>query len=197
MAYTKRKLVYGVGKNDHYDVVYVIVNGVKKQCKIYKTWKSMLERCYSPLSIKKRPTYAECYVCDEWLLFSKFRAWMVAQDWEGKHLDKDILFKGNKVYSPEACVFVSAKLNTFMLDCGSARGDLPIGVCWDKHAGKYCAKCNDANGRLKHLGLFDCPNKAHEAWRAFKHKIACDYANEQSDPRIAAALRARYASPSN
>lgn len=34
---------------------------------------------------------------------------------EGWHLDKDILLKGNKVYSPETCAFVPAKINSLLI----------------------------------------------------------------------------------
>jgi hypothetical protein len=121
---------------------------------------------------------------------------MKTQDWEGKHLDKDILLPGNKMYSPDTCIFVSPALNTFLIDCGAAKGKWPIGVCWNKRFGKFAAQCsNPFTGKRGHIGNFNCPEKAHEAWRARKHEHALRYAEMQTDPRIAEALRTRFSPP--
>lgn len=153
----------------------------------------MLERCYSDHSFKKYPTYIDCEVCPEWHTFSSFKAWMEAQDWKGKDLDKDLLVAGNKIYSPSACVFVSGQVNAFLLDHAAGRGDLPIGVTWNHKLGKFRAKCNNPfTGKREHLGYFSSPEAAHEAWRCRKHELACIYADQQVDPRIAEALRLRF-----
>ena len=119
---------------------------------------------------------------------------MLTQDWNGKALDKDILHPGNKVYGPDTCVFVQTELNNFLTDHGSDRGEYPIGVNWNKRAGKLHARCcNPFTGKRESLGLFSCPGAAHEAWRRRKHELACAYADQQEDPRIAQALRERFA----
>ena len=56
------------------------------------------------------------------------------------HLDKDILCKGNKVYSSETCVFVPARINSIILNSQNRRGDLPVGVNYNKKTGKYRAQ---------------------------------------------------------
>ena len=118
---------------------------------------------------------------------------MLAHDWEGMSLDKDIIVPGNKVYGPDTCVFVSIQLNSFLVDSCAARGEWPIGVHWNKRAGKFVAGCNNPITRkYEYLGYFRCPNEAHEAWRKRKHEHACRYADQQTDPRIADALRTRY-----
>lgn len=195
----KKKLVYGFGVNDaDYQVYsYEILDGRHKAtwiCPFYLIWREMLCRCYSQKYQAKKPTYAGCSVVREWHLFSVFRAWMAAQDHEGKHLDKDILSPGNKVYSPEYCVFIPSRLNSFMLGREADRGPYPIGVCWNSETKRFVARCsNPFLGRQEHLGQFTDPAEAHEAWRARKHEHACRYADQQTDDRIAAALRARYA----
>lgn len=83
-----------------------------KPTKIYATWKSMLERCYDKKFQAKRPTYTGCSVVPEWHNFQTFAEWMGKQDYEGKHLDKDIKVKGNKVYGPNTCSFVSPTENS-------------------------------------------------------------------------------------
>ena len=191
-------MVCGAGINDADYVVEqkYLVDGKRKtlwRCTIYRAWTKMLERCYNRAYQAKYPTYVGCSVAHEWLNFSAFRAWMVNQDHDGKHLDKDILLPGNKVYGPDTCVFVSAKLNTFMGDCGTSRGEWPIGVHFNGNKGKFVARCsNPFNENSDFLGYFTCPNTAHEAWREHKHELACKYADQQTDLRIASALRSRY-----
>ena len=195
---SRSELVYGVGVNDaDYPVkIRANVGGKKKPvwvCPVHQAWKDMLKRCYSTRYQEKRQTYVGCSVAAEWHRFSVFREWMVEQDWRGNALDKDILSAGNKLYSPETCVFVSSRLNAFMTDSGATRGDFPIGVNWDKRDGKYRAQCcNPFTSKRESLGYFIDYSAAHEAWRKRKHELACIYAEQQTDPRIAKALRERY-----
>lgn len=151
----------------------------------------MLERCYSDKLKIKHPTYTDCTVCDEWLHFMSFKAWMEMQDWQGKELDKDILIEGNKRYSPETCVFVDRKVNTFILDCGASKGDLPIGVSMHIKSGKYQSQCN-RKGKNRYLGLFETAEEAHYTWLKAKNEESLRLAGLQSDPRVAKALVNKY-----
>lgn len=186
------KLVQGVGINDANYVVRPTINGKLVTCPFYGVWKGMLTRCYSSKYHERRPTYLGCSVFQEWLTFSNFRAWMETQDYIGKELDKDILFKGNKIYSPQTCVFVPANVNLLLTDCINKRGNYLIGVCWNKTVGKFQADCRDGSGKRVYLGCYTTELEAHLAWKACKHKIACKLAEGQSDPRVAEALRIRY-----
>lgn len=178
------RLVFGVGIND--------AEGARKTV-YYCRWVNMLARCYSNKTHTIRPTYKGCFVCNEWLTFSRFKSWMETQDWEGKHLDKDILYPGNKIYSPDTCVFVDAYVNLFTTDNAANRGDWPTGVMLDNVRGKFKVNCsNPITGRQEFLGRFTCPNEAHQAWRKRKHELACQLADLQSDQRVANALRNRY-----
>ena len=195
---SKNKLICGVGINDSDYTLHKfgVVAGTKKRiwiCPFYQTWHDMLIRCYSECSLKRSPTYIGCSVTPEWLIFSKFRKWMADQDWSGNSLDKDLLVKGNKIYSPDTSVFISVQLNNFLGDCRKARGEHPIGVSWHKRTGTFRADCNNPFTRkAESLGHFTCATKAHEAWRVRKHQLALRYADMQTDPRIAEALRTRY-----
>lgn len=145
----KNKLVHGVGINDYEGSVYV--NG--KRIESYRCWKSMLERCYSSTFQIRCPTYVGCTVCVEWLSFSNFKKWYGENYREGFELDKDILVEGNKIYSPDTCVFVPHYLNTILIDSGKSRGDLPLGVCIKRMIIKgktyeyYRAHCSDGYGK--------------------------------------------------
>lgn len=201
-----KKLVHGVGNNDADYVTQKLetigyVDGKQKQklvwsCPYYQSWKRMLERCYSTKMQERYPNYKGCSVSEEWLTFSVFKMWMEGQDWEGLHLDKDLLFEGNKIYSAETCVFVTPLVNTFTSDCGASRGDWLIGVCWDKTAGKFKSSCsNPFTKERKHLGYFTCEQEAHQAWLTRKLDLAHELAAIQTDPRIAKALIDRYSKP--
>jgi len=128
----KRRLIYGIGINDADYMVSADINGKRVICRLYDTWHGMMRRCFSNKLHNKRPTYKGCSVCDEWLTFSNFRSWMMAQDWNNKHLDKDIINPGNKIYSPKNCVFVSTHVNALLTDHRSARGDFLQGVSYCK-----------------------------------------------------------------
>lgn len=86
------------------------ING--KGTKPYRTWWSMLGRCYSKEYQEGKPSYIGCTVCPEWHNFQNFAAWFEIHYKEGLHLDKDIRVKGNKVYSPETCMFVTVTENS-------------------------------------------------------------------------------------
>lgn len=196
MAIKKSRLVQGVGVNDaDYDVtVGHMVNGSWKItgiCHFYNRWKSMLHRCYSETSLAYKPSYAGCSVCEEWLSFIGFKSWMEKQDWQGKELDKDLLFSGNKIYSPETCVFISQETNKFMTAADKSRGLLPLGVSL-KRAGRYQAECrNPFIGKAEYLGAFKDKNEAHLAWAKRKREIAIMLSEIETDERAKSALKCR------
>lgn len=203
MASDKRSPVHGVGINDaeyavRVDGEFVYAGGKRYRsshwiCPIYSAWSSMLKRCYSDKYHAQRPTYRGCTVIPDWHRFSVFRQWMLRQDWSGKHLDKDLLFPGNKLYGPETCVFVSAAVNSFVLDCAASRGKWPIGVNWHSQSGKFRAMCrNPFSNKREHIGLFSSADEAHRAWLKRKHELANLLSAEQEDERVAKALACRY-----
>jgi len=202
-----KKLVYGVGINDADYVTQkwetIEENGVRKrrrvwECPYYRVWNSMLRRCYSAKYQERCPTYRGCSVSEEWLTFSVFKMWMECQDFEGKQLDKDILFEGNKVYSAETCVFVTRAVNMFTIDRGNDRGEWMIGVYWDKEESKFKSQCrNPLINKTEHLGRFTSELEAHQAWLERKLELAHELAAEQTDERVAKALIERYTNYTN
>jgi hypothetical protein len=187
------KSIRKIGVNDASYVVKPTINGKRFVCRFYDRWNNMISRCYNEKCLSDYPSYSDCTVCDEWLTFSKFKAWMEKQDWEGKHFDKDLLFPGSRVYSPETCVFVSPETNIFVTDSAASRGKYMIGATLHKATGKYEAQCNNPfTKELEYLGLFDDEMSAHMAWKKRKHGFACRMAELQDDERVANALRVRY-----
>lgn len=132
----------------------------------YNHWRNMLVRCYNKEYHKWKPSYHKCSVCEQWKLFSNFLTWFRDKEngyKDGYCLDKDILIKGNKKYSPDTCCFVPSFINTLLLGVKSARGKLPIGV--KLYRGKYCSTIS-VHGKLKYLGIY---NTKEEAFLVYKN----------------------------
>lgn len=194
MAFKKgKRLIQGVGINDaDYLVSIKGEDGRETICPYYRAWTGMIVRCYSEKEQLRYPSYKDCTMIPEWLYFSEFKKWMESQDWLGKQLDKDLLVKDNKLYSPQTCVFLSPRLNTFLLDRKNGRGLFPLGVHYRPKLNKFVSQCSNGNGSEEYLGVYSTAEEAHEAWRAFKHKMACEYADQQTDSRVEEALRKRF-----
>ena len=92
---------------------------------------NMIGRCFLESELKKAPRYRECSIVEDWLNFQKFAEWYYTQTGAGDkdyHLDKDILVKGCKVYSPETCCLVPQEINKLFTKREAKRGEYPIGV---------------------------------------------------------------------
>lgn len=151
--------VEGVGIND---ADYPVGRG---KCPYYTVWISMIQRCYSARVQMKCPTYVGCTVAPVWHTFSKFKCWMEQQDWKGKELDKDLIIPGNKEYGPNACLFVTANINSLLNIQPKLRGDLPIGV--GRHGARFKASVRK-NMKHTHIGVFDTVEEAAYAYREAK-----------------------------
>lgn len=127
----RNSLVQRTGINDAPFVISPNIGGIQVEHPAYSVWKAMLARCYSNNTKEKRPTYNGVTCCNEWLLFTTFARWFKQNYIAGYQLDKDILVKDNKVYSPQTCVFVPPEINNFIVLSGSTRGILPLGVSMD------------------------------------------------------------------
>lgn len=151
-----------------------------KPTKAYRAWTDMLRRCYDPKHSSRFPTYIGRSVSNEWLFFPTFNAWYDENYVEGWQLDKDLLVSDNKVYSPHTCVFVPQPLNVLFNDSGRARGEFPLGVDLHKQSGKFRAQLK-IDGKVKHLGLFDYADEAHQAYLTAKKENVIRVANIWKD----------------
>ena len=179
-------LVRGIGINDGKYPAWV--NG--KQPKVYSLWSNLLKRCYSPDVQGKQPTYLGCSVSENFKSYSYFHDWCQNQmgfGQEGFQLDKDLLLKGNKVYSEDTCLFLPSQLNSLLLSCRACRGSLPLGVCASR--GRFIAKCSTNSSRF--LGCFDTPEEAFNAYKEAKEvyiKLQAEKWRDQIDSRAYEAL---------
>ena len=158
----------------------------------------MLKRCYSGEYQKKEPTYKDCTVCKEWLNYSNFKKWYDDNyyeiDGEQMALDKDILVKGNKIYSPETCVFVPQNINNLFIKSNKIRGKYPIGVTFNKNKNKYQAYCSmliNGKSQQKTLGYYNNIEEAFNAYKQFKEadiKQMADYYKENIPDKLYEAM---------
>ena len=147
------------------------VDKVKKA----RLWNDMNTRCYNEKLHERFPQYKECEVCSEWKNDkNKFFQWVdenyyIVGD-ETMDLDKDILVKGNKIYSPETCVFTPHSINTLFLNGKKNRGDYPLGVHYDKERKKYRAELS-VNGSRIHLSRWNTEEEAFEEYKRHKQAL--------------------------
>lgn len=176
------KTVYGVGYLGE-GKYPTFINSKKTKC--YMAWTDMMKRCYEESYKEKRPSYINCEVCDEWHCYQNFAEWFENNYYEIENekmnLDKDILIKGNKLYSPEACVYVPSRINALFTKANAKRGDLPIGV--SIHQGHYKAhisKLVDGKKQMRYYGKYDTPEEAFVCYKQIKEEYIKEVADEYS-----------------
>ena len=167
--YEKRLLGVGyIGEGEYKPIIN------NKKTKTYNAWCNMVKRCYDEKYQERQPTYKDCKVCDEWLNFQNFAKWYDENyyqiDDETMCLDKDILIKGNNIYSPETCLIVPDRINILFIKSNKTRGNYPIGVT--KHNDKFRAECG-----IK-LGTYDTPEEAFQAYKTYKENLIKEIAEE-------------------
>lgn len=164
-----------------------------KMLKEYQLWTNMLERCYCEKYHARKPTYKDCSVSDFFKNYSNFKKWcnqQVGFNVKGYSLDKDILVKGNKIYSESTCAFVPKDINNLLTKRESRHGDLPIGVVRCRDSSNYASKCV-ANGKNVHLGHYKNIECAFLAYKNFKEKHIKDLAKKLQhavDARVLSSL---------
>lgn len=170
------------------------LNSKKSKNEAYTCWRNMLKRCYDKDIQDKRPTYINCKVSQDWHCFIEFEKWFnenYIQDW---CLDKDILIKGNREYSPKTCCFVPCEINSLLTKRQNHRGNTPIGVkyCKAKRRLKDYYKASFTKGNEKvYLGSFKTPEEAFQAYKVAKEEWIKEVANkykEKLEPRVYDAL---------
>ena len=169
----------GKVKNPYYPEVYGVgIVGDKyptwvgdHHTKEYTAWRHMLARCYDKKTKEKQRTYKDVVCCEDWLFYEGFYEWIHSQEnfwkWlDGDRwcLDKDIIKKGNKFYSPDNCCLVPNNVNILFTTRKNDRGKFPIGVSYS--TGKFVATCNNPfTKKSERIGTY---NTVEEAFQAYK-----------------------------
>lgn len=169
--------VFGVG----YIGDTTVSEGNRKVKASYRTWANIVSRCYNKKYQDKRPTYIGCSMCEEWLCYANFEKWYNENYYQIEEsrmeLDKDILKKGNKIYSPETCVFVPQRINTLFTKRNNNRGKYPIGVTYSKKGKKFAPQVQG----YKWLGYYNTVEEAFEVYKVNKEKLIKKIADEFKD----------------
>lgn len=146
-----------------------------KETDLFGIWRGMRKRC------EKRINYMECMVCKEWATPRYVEGW---------ELDKDILFKGNKIYSPSTCCFVPQHINSIFTTRKKLRGNCVIGVSYSKKDKLYAASVSEY-GKGFYLGSYKDEISAFNAYKKEKERYIKEVANKYKDklePRVYDAL---------
>ena len=138
----------------------------------------MLERCYSLEYKENQPTYINSIVDCYWHNFQVFAEWFKNNYKEGYELDKDLLVRGNKNYSPNTCCFIPKYINTLLIKCDSKRGKYFIGV--RKRKNRFEARCQ-VNGKPKYIGSFETELEAFYAYKNAKESDIKEVAEKYKD----------------
>ena len=128
-----------------------------RNTKEYNLWQNMLQRCYSDTFQKKQPTYEGCEASENFLYYEYFYEWCQNQigfSNQGWHLDKDLLIKGNKVYSESTCVFIPSEINAILTKRTASRGEYLIGVHWSKTHKAFKAQVGKNKRKTRVLRVF-------------------------------------------
>ena len=173
-------------KNPYHPSVYGVgITGNKyprsKNCrniKEFETWNNIILRCYSQIFKRNQPAYKDVTCCEEWLNYENFYEWLHNQSnfdkwYNGKRwaVDKDILHKGNKIYSPENCCLIPQNVNCLFLKREAERGIYPIGVSYRKDG--FLASChNPFTDKREEIGYYSTPEKAfYLGYKPYKEDI--------------------------
>ena len=163
------------------------IENTKEKTKEYISWSSMITRCYSEINETNENfyyKYQDVIVCDEWLLYENFYEWLHSQEnWDNLknvkfEIDKDILIKGNKIYSPKTCCLVPHNVNSLFIACGKARGKYPIGVTYKSRDDVFEVQCR-INGKETYLGRSKTPEEGFLIYKNYKEKYIKQVAQEE------------------
>lgn len=170
------KTLFGVG----YVGVGEHITGCRKDgmTEEYHCWQNMLERCYCNKLKDLHPSYYDISsICEEWHNFQNFATWHKEHKYEVNerlHLDKDILYAGNKIYSPKTCLLVPQRINMLFSNKPNDRG-LPNGIR-KTDGGKYSAKYGG-----KDIGTYSTLEEAYAEYARVKEKRIREVADEYKD----------------
>lgn len=144
------------------------------------TWRSLARRSWVAMHnrVSLNNSYKDVKICDSWYEFKNFAEWFKIQydnGWwtKGWHLDKDIISRGGKLYSPETCAYVLPALNLAFVQAfnkftnyNAARGVVRI-QSPDRDIPDVFSASFDYDGMTYHLGEFD-----YELYAFFTYKWA-------------------------
>lgn len=137
--------VYGVGYIG-YGPYKPFKNG--KMTKGYSVWTGIISRVYNQHALKLHPAYKGCSVVPEWHNYQNFAEWYYSNlpsDEGDFEVDKDLLYKGNRIYGPNQCTIIPGEINREMVLSSNRRGKYPIGIYWRESRQRFIVKIGKKN----------------------------------------------------
>ena len=137
----------------------------------YQIWHDMLRRCYDQNWQIRHPSYEGCLTSKNFAYYPFFYEWCNDQigfgnlDWQ---LDKDLLVKGNKVYSEDTCIFIPREINVALTHNRTQESIYPTGVNLYR-SGRFQSQIM-MYGKKRYLGYFDTPEEAFLAYKQSKEQ---------------------------
>lgn len=163
----------GVGKHKTY-----VSQNVSLHSECYVHWFNMIKRCHDSKWSEMYPAYyGISTVCNEWLNFQNFAEWYESHKYpvnERLHIDKDILYPGNKIYSPSTCILVPQRINELFCISTRKKDGLPQGIRKTKtgYSVSYCSE---------NLGIAKTYDEACARYSLAKTNKIIEVANEYKD----------------
>lgn len=143
----------------------------------YTRWKNCLSRVYK----YGGKAYRESEVDEYFHCFQNYAKWDKENYYEVEGetmcLDKDILIKGNKIYSPQTCIFVPNRINLLFVKNKDYRNGYPIGVVPSKD--KFAGQVNYFDKTIREE--FFTIEEAFLFYKFHKERIIKEVADEYKD----------------
>lgn len=140
---------------------------------IYRIWSGMMSRGYSENWKGLKPTYADVVVCEEWHNLQVFGEWILNHPFYGLgyHLDKDLLFKGNRLYSPNTCTLIPDEINIIFksYNVKNRKVDLPRCVDYEESSGMFRVN-GSLDGKAVYVGRYKTVCEAERAALDFEQR---------------------------
>lgn len=154
------KKVLGVGYNSR---GLRVSDSNYKPLRSYEVWRAMLNRGYSRTFKDKNPSYENVSVCSGWFDYCEFLEWYENQpNGDGWQLDKDLIKKGNQIYSPDHCCILPIEINSLLKNRSADRGKYPVGVYYREKYNNY------QSGGGVYLGVYSTPEEAFNVYKEWK-----------------------------
>lgn len=132
----------------------------------YQKWRNMLVRCYDDSYQEKNPSYKGCSVRADWHDFQNFAQWFednYPKNGDRYELDKDIKIKGNRVYGPDTCMFVTKQENVEGSCCYNKKFISPNGEIVEVfNVSEFCRKNNLSQSHMS--AVYRGERKQHKGW---------------------------------
>lgn len=172
-CFTAQNLKRGDFKNPYtksiFGVGYLGDGEFKSNSKVYVCWFNMLKRCY--VTINQPTAYRGVTVSEVWHNFQNFASWYYSQQncGDGYQLDKDLMTRGNTVYSPKTCCLIPREINNLIGNFSNVfEGDI-VGCSLNKRDNLYAVTIRDGR-KVIYSGYFKDQKEATKAYVAEKEK---------------------------